>query len=419
MLIQVSWLSRTRRMRLDEFQKSASFVWSESVNEFLDREYLHPGFGFTCGMKDEHVFMWKGKSVILASPQEFHDMMCQVLYDHLYENQLLDLQCLDSVYRTRLWEKEKIADVRGLYVKNEADETIASRGDGRLRGKVITEPVEVGYECKHRIYAVLPQPPVFRDMFWILTSEVIFFMAVISCLFWQLRITRNKLQTARVQTMGIAHLEHEVRKSLSVLIMQVRDKMLENKPEEAGIWKSVHARLSKISHVTEVMLSALQKDALKIDRMPLDIRQELEMTVGMFHLLKEYAEVDYRIEEGIDKPLLDNVYFGCALANLIDNGIKYNSRPKPEVHVYFGKEAQNWILRVEDNGIGIPRKKLKRVFGQFYRIEDKRMFAKTGFGLGLTFVQKVVEAYGGSIVVRSCPEQGTEVVIKIPERKNS
>ncbi|MDE6451250.1 MAG: hypothetical protein K2L23_02990 [Odoribacter sp.] len=65
-----------------------------------------------------------------------------------------------------------------------------------MRGKVITEPVEVGYECKHRIYAVLLQPPIFRDMFWILTSEVIFFMAVIGCLFWQLRITRNKLQTA-------------------------------------------------------------------------------------------------------------------------------------------------------------------------------------------------------------------------------
>ena len=219
--------------------------------------------------------------------------------------------------------------------------------------------------------------------------------------------------------MGIAHLEHEVRKPLFVLIKQVYGKMLENKPEETGIWKSVYARLSKISDVTEMMLFALKKDALKIERMPLDIRQELEMTVGMFRLLKKHAEVDYRIEEGIGKPVLDNVYFGCVLANLIDNGIKYNNWLKPEVHVYFGKEAQNWILRVEDNGIGIPRKKLKRIFGQFYRIGDKRMFAKTGFGLGLTFVKKVVEAYGGSIVVKSCPERGTEVVIKIPERKNS
>ncbi|MDE7374384.1 MAG: ATP-binding protein, partial [Odoribacter sp.] len=72
------------------------------------------------------------------------------------------------------------------------------------------------------------------------------------------------------------------------------------------------------------------------------------------------------------------------------------------------------ILRVEDNGIGIPEKELKRIFGQFYRIEDKRMFTKTGFGLGLTFVKKVVDAYGGQIAINSRPEEGTTFIISLP-----
>ncbi|MDE7374589.1 MAG: HAMP domain-containing histidine kinase, partial [Odoribacter sp.] len=281
-------------------------------------------------------------------------MMRRVFYDHLYENQLLDLQRLDSVYSTRLREKEKISAIPTLYVKNESDEIIASRGDRLPSGNIVTEPVEVGYEYKHTVYAVLPKPPFFHDMFRILTLEAIFLMAVIGSLVWQLRITRNKLQTAKVQAMGIAHLEHELRKPLLVLTSLAHDKMLKDKSDKEGIWKLMHARLAKIADVTQMMLFALKKDTLKIERMPLDIRQELEMTVGIFRALKQYAKIDYQIEEGIDKPILDNVYFGCVLANLIDNGIKYNTRTKPKVHVHFGKDAQNWILRVEDNGIGIP-----------------------------------------------------------------
>ena len=412
--IQASWLSRTRRIKLDEFQKNVSFVWKESVNDFLDREYWQTEFKFTCSMTDKHIFQWKDKNATLSSPEEFHLMMQRVFYDHLYENQLLNLQRLDSVYRTRLWKKEKISAVPTLYVKNESDEIIASRGDRQPYREMITEPVEVGYEYKHTVYAVLPKPPFFHDMFQILTLEAIFLMAVIGSLVWQLRITRNKLQTAKVQAMGIAHLEHELRKPLLVLTNLAHDKMLKDKSDKDGIWKLMHARLSKIADVTQMMLFALKKDTLNIERMPLDIRQELEMTVGIFRALKQHAEVDYQIEEGIDQPVLDHVYFGCVLANLIDNGIKYNNQPKPKVHVYFGKDAQNWLLRVEDNGIGIPEKEQKRIFSQFYRIEDKRMFTKTGFGLGLTFVKKVVEAYGGQITINSRPEAGTTFIISLP-----
>ncbi|MDE5610871.1 MAG: hypothetical protein K2I90_02500, partial [Odoribacter sp.] len=188
-------------------------------------------------MKDEYLFTWKDKSEPLSSPQEFYLMMQRVLYDHLYENQLLDLQHLDSIYRTRLWKKEKISAVPTLYVKNEADEIILSKGNQLPSGNVVTEPVEVGYECKHTVYAVLPKPSFFHDMFRILTLEAIFLMAVIGSLVWQLRITRNKLQTAKVQAMGVTHLEHELRKPLLVLTSLAHDKMLKDKSDEEGIWE--------------------------------------------------------------------------------------------------------------------------------------------------------------------------------------
>lgn len=412
-LLQALELSRTRRMKLEAFQEKVSWAWDKAVNDFLDSEYLRVGYTFSCGMEDQHTFSWKGKRATLSAPQEFYFMLRQVVYDHLYENRFLNLHRLDSVYRARLLEGG-VSDIPALYVKNEAGEIVVSGGALPLHGNVVTRPVKVGYECKHTVCAVFPRPPFFRSVFGMLIFEAIFLAGFIGCLLWQLRIMKNRLWTAKVQTTSIVHLEHELRKPLAVLINQARDKMLEDTPEDKKSWELQYARLLKISDVTEMMLFALKEGSLKIERTPLDIRQELETAAGTFRLLKKGVKVDYQVEEGIDKPVLDTVYFGCMLANLIDNGLKYNCRPNPEVHVYFGKEPGNWILRVRDNGIGIPEKELKHIFDRFYRIADKRMFAKTGFGLGLTFIKQIVDVYGGQIEVNSCPEEGSEFMIKIP-----
>lgn len=413
MLLQVSWLNSMRNTKLHEFQEKSSSLLQRSINDFLDAEFMYPQHTFSCSMLDNHIFHWKDTSVHISSPTEFHFMLQQVLYDHLYKNQLLNLQRLDSIYKQQL-SRQGITDTPVLYLKNEIDETILQTHAQSTHRTVRTNPVKVGYEYKHTIVALFHKPPFFHDTFWHLILEFIFLGSFTGCLLWQLQMTKNKLQTAKIQSMGIAHLEHELRKPLATLINITHDWIIQEKPSDKKILELIHARLLKISDVTEMMLFALKQDELKIERTPIDIRQELETTVSMFRLLKKHARIDYQIREDINQPLLDNVYFSCVVANLIDNGIKYNKKPKPEVRIYFEKEAGNWILRVEDNGIGIPSKAFNRIFRQFYRIEDKRTYSKTGFGLGLAFIKKVTDAYKGSITIKSIQEQGTVFTIKFP-----
>ena len=113
------------------------------------------------------------------------------------------------------------------------------------------------------------------------------------------------------------------------------------------------------------------------------------------------------METGEEKPLLDQVYFNYLVINLVDNAIKYGG-DEPWVKVVFYRENWDWVLTVTDRGIGMPERVLKRIFRQFYRVKNK-----TGFGLGLAFVKKVVNAYGGEIRVESAPGKGSRFEVRI------
>ncbi|WP_294178804.1 sensor histidine kinase KdpD [uncultured Coprobacter sp.] len=100
------------------------------------------------------------------------------------------------------------------------------------------------------------------------------------------------------------------------------------------------------------------------------------------------------------------------MINLVDNAIKYGG-DEPWVKVVFYRENWDWVLTVTDRGIGMPERVLKRIFRQFYRVKDKKVKNKTGFGLGLAFAKKVVNAYGGEIRVESAPGKGSRFEVRI------
>jgi signal transduction histidine kinase len=106
-----------------------------------------------------------------------------------------------------------------------------------------------------------------------------------------------------------------------------------------------------------------------------------------------------------------------ALANLIDNAVKF-TQPGGEVSVAASGSTSdgNVVVRVTDNGIGVPPEDVSRVFGQFFRASNVHRAAIPGVGLGLSISQQVVTAHGGTITVDSALERGTTVTVRLPAR---
>ena len=99
---------------------------------------------------------------------------------------------------------------------------------------------------------------------------------------------------------------------------------------------------------------------------------------------------------------------------LLDNAKKY-SGGHPCVTIDCWKENDNFVIAVRDNGIGIPKREQKRIFRAFYRMNTRCVRRTTGFGLGLTFVRKVVDTYGGDIQVESKVGVGSSFIVVLPQ----
>ena len=103
------------------------------------------------------------------------------------------------------------------------------------------------------------------------------------------------------------------------------------------------------------------------------------------------------------------------LQNLIGNGIKYNDKNPPKIHISSKKETNRTIISIKDNGIGIKPEHLERIFTIFQRLHGVEEYE--GTGIGLAIAQKIVHQHGGEICVESEYGKGTTFYFTIPNQK--
>ena len=161
-------------------------------------------------------------------------------------------------------------------------------------------------------------------------------------------------------------------------------------------------------------LSYARPGMLNLSDVPLsELAERCAEVVRIRHKLgpREVAiDVDPGLVVTTDRAALEII-----VKNLIDNAAKYSERPA-QVEVVGRRESDNRVLlEVSDNGIGIDRKNLKRVFHRFYRVEDQEVRQRRGTGLGLFVVWALVKQLGGSVQAFSEGRgQGTTMRVELP-----
>lgn len=161
------------------------------------------------------------------------------------------------------------------------------------------------------------------------------------------------------------------------------------------------------------LLSYAQLRSEEVPREPIDLRR---LAVGVVGLMSE--EIQNRqgridVEEGSAIVSANPVLLGQALMNLISNALKFVvPGKKPEVRLKVEKRDDRVRLLVTDNGIGVAREHLGRIFGLFQRLN--RLEDYPGTGIGLALVRRAVERMGGSVGVTSAPGAGSTFWIEFP-----
>jgi two-component system, OmpR family, phosphate regulon sensor histidine kinase PhoR len=171
--------------------------------------------------------------------------------------------------------------------------------------------------------------------------------------------------------------------------------------------KSIDRMISIVEDLESI--TKLESGELKLNMVKFDIVQSVKDVFEMEQRQADERKISLEIVNLPARPVMvkaDRNRILEVLTNLIVNGVKYG-RKKGFVHVSFHDLEDNIMVEVTDNGIGIEKKNLPRIFERFFRVDKSRSREQGGTGLGLSIVKHIIEAHNQSINVRSVVDQGT------------
>jgi heavy metal sensor kinase len=218
-----------------------------------------------------------------------------------------------------------------------------------------------------------------------------------------------------------ADASHELRTPLTVLqgeleAMAQRPRLDQEARETIGSSLEETERLAKI---VESLLAISRFDAgeAQMERVSFDLAELTITTVEQMRLLAEDRSIALSCETNGDVAGVITIWGDRArikqvIVNLVDNAIKYTQQDG-SVRVVVGAENNHAVMRVEDNGAGIPADALPHLFERFYRVDKARSRQMGGAGLGLAIVKSIVAAHGGRVTVESAEGKGSRFRVEL------
>ena len=364
---------------------------------------------------------------IIGGPQSDSIPMVTYLYDGISKlGRKFSLHRMDSITQNLL-KKNNIDTDFDIRIINPKTKEVYETSKKRFNASFVTiksKTIPIRLDWSQGVEFILnnPQGVIFERMWLLLASTAIMVVFIIGCIVYQIRIISRMKKIFQVREDFSYALIHDMKTPLTTISMALdllsKGRLDANPEMKARYCKIAEAEIDRLLNLTNkvLTLSKLENHKLDITKSVLELRPMLNK------LTEKFADsaskpVHFNINLKVEETYADGGYLEEVISNLIDNSIKY-SGDAVDIEISSEKNEQYTIIKVYDNGFGISEKYLRSIFEKYERgaaSGRNRKGGAAGFGLGLNFAYRVVEAHGGKLLVSSIEGQFSEFCIYLPE----
>ena len=290
----------------------------------------------------------------------------------------------------------------------------------------------------NHLYVYFPTQKEFiwSQMGFTLAASALLILTILACFYIAISTIIRQKKMADIKNDFINNMTHEFKTPISTISLAVemaegmgdeqRVKSFGNETENGengrmarylGIIRDETRRLG--SHVEKVLqMALLDRGEIKLTLVPVTIHNVIENVLNTIGLQIEQREGELVLEFEADNEIVeaDEIHLTNIVYNLVDNAIKY-SPDKPHITIRTQSLPDGVSLTVTDRGLGLSKEQQGRIFETFYRVPTGNLHDVKGFGLGLSYVRKMVDAHHGRITVDSQLGQGSAFEVIIPYKQ--
>lgn len=264
---------------------------------------------------------------------------------------------------------------------------------------------------------------VYKGLRGNIVVAILFTLVICAAFYLTLHTMLRQKKLSEIKNDFINNMTHEFKTpiaTISLAVDAIRNEKVQRDTEKLSyfseIIKEENQRMNR--QVETILKSALMdRQEVQLNLKPLHIHTIIRDVADNFMLRLQEKQGTLEMDLAAEDDLIDGdeVHISNLVNNLMDNAVKYSKEGvPPKISITTSSNNKKFIFKIEDNGIGMTRETVKRIFEKFYRAHTGNIHNVKGFGLGLSYVKTVVEGHEGHIKADSTLGKGSCFTIELP-----
>ena len=278
------------------------------------------------------------------------------------------------------------------------------------------------------LFVVIPDIKnlVLKSLRWRIITSILFTIIILAAFYLTVRTMIRQKKLGEIKNDFINNMTHEFKTPIATISLAVdamRNEKVINDRDKMGYFSGIiKEENQRMNRQVETILKASQLEKQEVDLTlnPVHVHEIIHDVVDNFVLQLEdkKGRVDLQLDAANDLINADEVHFSNLVNNLVDNAVKYaKENTPPVIKLSTSSNGKIFTMKIDDNGIGMNRDTVKRIFERFYRAHTGNVHNVKGFGLGLSYVKTMVEAHDGDIKAESTLGKGSTFTVDLPLKK--